>query len=125
LERLTSADRDIVAAAAVLGDFDAALLAAVAGQPAARIGDAIVAAPDAGLVESVGATTAFRHALVREAVLDGILPHARAALHGRAADALAAADDRDPTRLERRAGHLAHAGDTATAAELLVAAAAA
>src|SRR6185369_11079536 len=71
LERLTSADRDIVAAAAVLGDFDAALLAAVAGQPAARIGDAIVAATDAGLVESVGATTAFRHALVREAVLEG------------------------------------------------------
>jgi predicted ATPase/DNA-binding NarL/FixJ family response regulator len=122
LERLTNAERDVITAAAVLGDFDVDLLTGVAQQPVARVGDAIAAATEAGLVESVGASIAFRHALVREAVLEGTLPHVRTALHLRAAEVLAAAD-RDATVLERRAGHLANAGEGAAAAELLASAA--
>jgi DNA-binding NarL/FixJ family response regulator len=123
LDRLTRAEREIVTTAAVLGDFDAALLAAVTGQPVDAIGDAVTAGVDHGLLEAVGGVVAFRHAVIREAVLDALVPHVASAMHRRAADALAATTD--AARLEQRAFHLDAAGDRAAAAALLVTAASA
>jgi DNA-binding CsgD family transcriptional regulator/tetratricopeptide (TPR) repeat protein len=65
----------------------------------------------------------FRHAVIREAVLDATLPHVVTALHMRAASALADTTTPDATTLERRAHHLVHVGEHDEAAMLLASAA--
>ena len=50
--RLTSPQRDVVTAGAVLGDFDASLLAIVARQSVAAVGDAVTEATNVGLLET-------------------------------------------------------------------------
>jgi ATP/maltotriose-dependent transcriptional regulator MalT len=122
LSRLTNAQRAAIAAGAVVGEFDVPLVAAVAQQPADVVEESIAIAIDVGLVESSGGTLGFRHALIREAVVDATVPHVVASLHRRAADALA---ELMPAAnvLERRARHLELAGDGEAAADLLVAAA--
>jgi DNA-binding CsgD family transcriptional regulator/tetratricopeptide (TPR) repeat protein len=124
LRRLSNAHRASITAAAVLGDFDPVLVAAVAQQPVDTVGDATRIAVDIGLIESAGGTIGFRHSLIREAVIDAALPHVIVTFHERAAIALT---DRAPDAnlLERRAGHLELSGSAHEAADLLVAAAAA
>ena len=51
VERLSTPERDVVVAGAVLGDFDTQLLAAVADQRLDAVGDAIAAATNAGVLE--------------------------------------------------------------------------
>jgi DNA-binding CsgD family transcriptional regulator len=119
LRRLPGAQRDVIVAGAVLGDFDVRLLATVSGQGQRTAGDAIVAGGDVGLLESASGAVMFRHAVLRDAVLDATLPHVLASVHRRASDALAEGAARDPTRLERRAHHLAEIDEFDEAAVLL------
>jgi DNA-binding NarL/FixJ family response regulator len=123
LERLANRQRDVVTAGAVLGDFDSSLLAVVARQPVAAVGDAVTAATNTGLLETIGGAVDFRHALIREAVLEATLPHVLGELHRRASSALADLPPGDPATLERRAGHLAGIGEDNDAAALLTEAA--
>ena len=125
LTRLTTSQRAVITGGAVLGEFDVELLAVVVAQPAADVGDAIAAAIDNGLLESVGGAVTFRHAIIRDAVLDGTLPHELRALHRHAADALAGVRPADATTLERRARHLGTIGEDDDASVLLTDAASA
>jgi predicted ATPase len=122
-ERLTDAQRDVVRAGAVLGDFDTGLLTAVAQQAVAAVGEAMTAATDAGLLETVGGKVDFRHALIREAVIDAMLRHDVQALHGRAGAALEGLPVRNAATLERRAYHLEQIEQQDEAAELFTSAA--
>ncbi len=123
LRRLASHEREVVIAGAVLGTFEAALLVAVARQDVGVVGDAVAGATNAGLLESVGGSVDFRHALIREAVIDGTLPHLLRAMHERAAAAIEVIPAGDATLLERRARHLEHMGSLDEAAGLLTTAA--
>jgi DNA-binding CsgD family transcriptional regulator/tetratricopeptide (TPR) repeat protein len=123
LEGLTSRDRDVIVAGAVLGDFDPPLLGRVAGQTPATVGTAVAAAVNAGLLETVRGSVEFRHAVIGEAVRESALPHTLRSLHARAAVALADAAADDVGGLERRAHHLVHAGASEQAADLLARAA--
>jgi DNA-binding CsgD family transcriptional regulator/tetratricopeptide (TPR) repeat protein len=125
LARLTSPQREVVTAGAVLGGFDASVLAVVAQQSTASVGDVVAAATNAGLLETVGGAVDFRHALLREAVLEATQPHVLHTLHQRAAAALADIPVGNATTLERRAQHLEQIDEHDEAAELLAAAAAA
>ena len=120
LERLEPSERTVLLAAAVVGDFDTALLGSVAQQSDAVVHDALAHAVDHGLVETIGGRLEFRHATMRDAVLDLALPHVVQALHARAAEALARHDDEHARNLERRATHLRAIGRDDDAAALLV-----
>jgi len=122
LDRLAKPQRTVVTAAAVLADFEPQALATVAGEPAAVVNDAVAGGIEVGLLETVAGSVTFRHALIRDAVLDAALPHALQVLHVRAAAALAAGPT-DATTLERRARHLEATGAVDAAAELLTTAA--
>ncbi|HZR12179.1 MAG TPA: LuxR family transcriptional regulator [Acidimicrobiia bacterium] len=94
LADLTPDARAVVEAAAVLGrDFDWELLPAVTGASVDTVCDALARAHDRLLLTSDGLSYRFRHALTREAVLDGMLPPAHRAV---AAAALAAVDTAHP-----------------------------
>jgi DNA-binding NarL/FixJ family response regulator len=122
LDRLTKAQRAVVTAAAVLADFEPQVLSAVSGESGLLVSDAVAAAIEVGLLETVGGSVAFRHALIRDAVLDAAVPHALQVVHERAAAALDV-EAADVTTLERRATHLEALDDGDRAAELLTAAA--
>jgi DNA-binding NarL/FixJ family response regulator/tetratricopeptide (TPR) repeat protein len=121
LERLNPRHREVVYAGAVLGDFTADLLVDVSG--VIEVDAAIDAATRAALLDDSG-EIAFRHAIVREAVLDSIGGQARADLHRRAAAALARLGGDDAQTLERRASHHDALGDGDEVARLLTEAAA-
>ena len=103
--------KSVAQAAAVLGEDELSvpLLAAVADLPAAGVTEALRQLGAAGVVqrrhEPGGESWCFRHALLREAAYDSILRDRRRALHGRAADALAATGEH-----ALRAHHLCEAG---------------
>ncbi|WBB62858.1 AAA family ATPase [Streptomyces sp. WMMC500] len=129
-EALPDPARRVVALAAVGGDrVDTSLLAAVSGLGDDELFDALRTAIGAGVLlpadERVDAYR-FRHALMREAVSDDLLPGERARLSRRYAEALEAdpglvrADER-PARL---AGYWYQAGDPARALPAVLAAAA-
>jgi DNA-binding NarL/FixJ family response regulator len=122
LSRLSNTQRAAITAGAAVGEFDVPLVAAVAEQPAEVVEESIAIAIDVGLVERSGGTLGFRHALIREAVVDAALPHVITALHRRAADALAARPAA-ANILERRARHLELAGDGDAAAAVFTEAA--
>jgi DNA-binding CsgD family transcriptional regulator len=97
--------------AAALGGLRTAhrVLAAVCARSApGGIDDQARAAVEAGVLVVDGDGYRFRHALIRDAVLAGVLPGERADLHRRYADALRAADGGDA----ELSHHLAGAGDT-------------
>jgi DNA-binding CsgD family transcriptional regulator len=124
LDRLDGVARDALTAAAVLGEFDAALVAEIADADDSAVVRAFAAGIDAGVVDRTGGVLSFRHAIVREAVIDDALPHVVAMQHHRAAAAL---EQRfgaraDAAVLERRAAHLLHVGSRDSATTLLVAA---
>jgi DNA-binding CsgD family transcriptional regulator/tetratricopeptide (TPR) repeat protein len=122
LDRLSPAQRSVIVAGAVLGDFDVQLLGAVAQEPPAVVHDALVHGVEQGLLETVAGRLEFHHAVLRDATIEGALPHVVAAMHARAATALADRDDPDVGTFERRARHLDAVGQGDAAADLLTAA---
>jgi class 3 adenylate cyclase/tetratricopeptide (TPR) repeat protein len=87
IDRLSSGDRDLLNAAAVLGrDFDLPLMARVAGADLAptSLGNLI----HLGLVERAGTDFRFSHPLIQETAYQSMLRRSRAELHGRAAAAI-------------------------------------
>jgi DNA-binding CsgD family transcriptional regulator len=101
--------RSCLRAAAVVGtDPDWELLPAVVGQPEEVVLAAARAAADAHLLREDAGRLRWRHALMRDAVLAGLLPPERAALARRVADALLARGRHDDVP---RAAELLAAGD--------------
>jgi DNA-binding NarL/FixJ family response regulator len=123
LERLTPPQRDVIIAGAVLGDFDSSLVAAVAAGDPLAVPDALGAGIHTGVLETTGGAIGFRHAVIREAVIDATVPHVIELMHRRAAAALDTPDARRAQQLERRAAHLLAVGEDDAAARLLTAAA--
>lgn len=93
LASLSDPTAEVVRAAAVIGGrFRHERLAAVADLDEPALLDALREAIDARIIASVkdpdGPAYTFRHALLREAAYDDLLPAARVRLHGRLADHL-------------------------------------
>jgi len=109
--RLTTAAREVAAAAAVLGrGADIGLLTTVAGEPAGAADDCI----SRGVLVADGAGVSFRHELAR-LVVEQSLPQAqRAAVHSRALAGLTARGSGDHRRL---AHHAAGCGNRAAVLE--------
>jgi DNA-binding NarL/FixJ family response regulator len=115
LAALSAEARAVLAAAAVLGRFDA-VVADVADLPVGVVSDAVRQAITAGLVDRAGLGIRFHHALFRDAIVEQLSPAEREALHRRAAQALKRSD----AVPEEQAAHLEAVGERATAAALLV-----
>jgi len=119
---LSAEARGLVAAAAVLGTrFDVALAAGIAqvAEPAVALEEA----ESAGMLTDVRAgRAAFRHALVRAAVLAGLVPTHRSALHLAAAARLSGAAALDHLVLATLAPSEAVAAELERAARLELAA---
>jgi DNA-binding SARP family transcriptional activator len=130
LDRLGDAAVDVLETASVIGpEFDLALLEAACTAPRDTILDALEAATGASLIRSDRAGGwAFTHALIREALLDGLSVLRRTRLHARVAEALASLPDPRPAELahhgveaavlvgiERAADWARAAGDSALA----------
>jgi DNA-binding NarL/FixJ family response regulator len=122
LRLVADGQRDVLLAAAVIGDFDARLLPLVAHADDATVNDALAAGVRVGLLESTNGELAFRHAIIREAVLAASVPHLIDTLHRRAAIAL---QSLPPTavRLQRLAQHLRAISSDSEAARALAGAA--
>ena len=126
LRGLDPKHRRVVVAGAVVGDFEPVLIVEVAEADDAVVSDALGSAVRAGLLETSGGVIAFRHTIIRDAVLDATVPHVVDTLHRRAAAALdrpSGGGTVDAVRLERRAGHLRAVAANDEAAEALTAAA--
>src|SRR5205823_15014895 len=121
LEALTATSRAVIAAGAVTEDFAPSLLRDLTGQDDAEITAALDAAMSAGLLEVSDGSVGFRHAILREAVLEVTVPHLVDTLHRRAATALAASGEAEARA--RRARHLLAVGEHDVAAADLTAAA--
>ena len=113
--------RSVIEAAAILGrHFDWELLPAVSGQTAALVAETLGLAVGQLLVSADGTAFRFRHALTREALLDGMLPPRQRALAAAALAALDAAHPRLEGGLRELAVDLANrAGDRRRAGTLL------
>jgi DNA-binding CsgD family transcriptional regulator len=119
LQRLGDAAYATLEVAAVVGPHvPLPLLGAVAGKGDDVLLDIVDAAVDARLLEAApdGVTVRFSHALVREALYEGLAPPRRRLWHKRVAEALLAQPSPDPDRV---AFHLQRSGD-ARAAEWLI-----
>ena len=97
LAQLTDRDRDVLSAAAVLGaQPDWSLVGDVADLDPTAVVDGLRAGTDAGLLVAAGGgratQLAWRHALVRDAVVGMLLPPQRVAIAARAGAALCARD---------------------------------
>lgn len=102
LASLSDPTMEVVRAAAVIGGrFRHERLAAVADLDEPALLDALREAIDARIIASVkdpgGPTYTFRHALLREAAYDDLLPAARVRLHARLADHLGTLLEADGT----------------------------
>jgi DNA-binding CsgD family transcriptional regulator/tetratricopeptide (TPR) repeat protein len=122
LALLETWQRDVVVAGAVVGDFEPDAMRAIAEVDDGPIAEALAAGVRVGLLETTGGAIAFRHAIIRDAVLDAAVPHLVDTMHRRAADALVD-DPGDAESLERRARHLIAIGSRDDAAVALAAAA--
>jgi DNA-binding CsgD family transcriptional regulator/tetratricopeptide (TPR) repeat protein len=123
LAEFSPEERRVLEAAALLGrGFDWQLLAAAAAVPDRTVTESLERAVTTQLVTVDGEVFRFRHALTREAVIDGQLPPRRREL---AAAALAAVDAAHPVLdgpwRDVAADLAARAGDTARAGALLTA----
>jgi DNA-binding CsgD family transcriptional regulator len=123
LGALDSAQRRVLVAGAVIGDFQPSLMTAVADADDAIVSDALAAGIRAGVLETAGGAITFRHAIIREAVLDAAVPHLIDTMHRRAAAALSTTAASDPNLLERQARHLRAVGQYDEAAGALTSAA--
>ncbi|MGX7674132.1 helix-turn-helix transcriptional regulator [Plantactinospora sp. DSM 117369] len=83
------------------GEFSVTELAAVLGVPASELAAGVQEAVVSGLLVGVGRELAFRHPLVRQALYESMPAALRSALHGEAAQALAAAGA-DPLRVAQQ-----------------------
>jgi predicted ATPase len=114
----------VLRCAAVLGaDFEFPTLVEVCGLDDRQVETLLHTCVQQQLLEedpAAGGRYRFRHALTREAIYEDMTAPARARLHIRAADALAAQPTVSPAE---RARHLVSAGRFADAAPLLIAAA--
>ncbi|GAA2353867.1 LuxR family transcriptional regulator [Catellatospora methionotrophica] len=107
-------ERETLRQAAVLGRaIDVPELAAVLDMPVMALSEVMFAALDAGVVVDAGPHLEFRHALIRQALSDGVPEQMRTALHLRAGQVLTASG----APVERVAEHLV-AGTTLDAATL-------
>jgi DNA-binding CsgD family transcriptional regulator/tetratricopeptide (TPR) repeat protein len=117
--RLGEEARDLLARAAVIGqEVPLDLWSAVSGRPEEHLLDVAERAVEAHLFEAAGdgASLRFTHALIREALYEGILPLRRRGWHRRAGEALAtgqvtlgkAGTEPDPDAV---AHHFQQAGD--------------
>jgi len=121
LDRLGEAGRALLAVAAIIGQaIPLALWATVAEVDEATLLDSVERAAGAHvLVESTdGSAVRFAHALIREALYQGLGALRRRALHRRVADALLATPRPDPDAV---AYHLRQADDPRAATWLLAA----
>jgi DNA-binding CsgD family transcriptional regulator len=119
LDRLRHPARDVLLALAVVDSSERShVLAAVSDVDEPSVWEALRLGVEAGLLTTAAGVTRYRHDLIREAVLDGAARPAVAAMHRRAAAALA----NDPD-LARRATHLAEAGADNEAAQVFAEAA--
>ena len=117
---LGEAERRVIQVAAVLGrQFDWRLLAAAAADGPRVVGRALEQAVGSGLVDFHGGAYQFRHALTREAILDGLLPHVRAELSQVALAAVEAHPGPPGASRDLAADLAVQAGDTELAARLL------
>ncbi len=98
----TEARRVVRVLAAGGGYVEHEVLAEVAGMPAEQLDDLLRVAVDAGVIVVVGRGYEFRHALVREAVADQLLPGESARVHRGYAVALESRPG-DPARRAARA----------------------
>ncbi|WP_370948047.1 BTAD domain-containing putative transcriptional regulator [Amycolatopsis sp. cg5] len=90
LECLDPATTQVLRSASLLGaEFEVEDVAAIAGKSPLELVAALEEATGAGVVESAGEKLAFHHPFQRQALYDGIAKPLRAALHRRAAEALA------------------------------------
>lgn len=117
LRRLTflpRKERETLQQAAVLGRaIDVSELALVLDMPVMALSEVMFAALDAGIVVDAGPHLEFRHALIRQALCEGVPEPMRAALHLRAGQVLTASG----ATVERVAEHLV-AGTTLDRATL-------
>jgi len=111
---LSASSLSVLRVAAVIGSsVDHELLAEVSGLPNAALHDVLRELTGQGLLLATDTGYDFRHALIRQAVYEGLLPAERTSWHARLADLIAAspgrlsAGDRDA----EVARHAAAAGD--------------
>jgi len=123
LRQLPRAQREVIVTSAIVTSFDDAFLAAVADVDVATVHDALSAGIDVGLLETATGALGFRHAVIREAVVDSAAPHEIERAHRRAESTLAEISTGDAGLLERRASHLLALGADDDAAGALTAAA--
>ncbi len=126
LDRIAAA-RDIAQVAAAIGrEFSVRLLSHVLGMTEPALDAALAKLVEAGLVVSrgPGGTSAFKHALTRDAAYGSMLNSRRKRSHGRIAAALGELDDgmARTTEPELLAYHFQEAGDASTALPLWIAA---
>ena len=107
---------DLVRAAAVLGDLDVEMLAAVLNRRALHVLADVELAEQRGLLVEDAGRHRFRHELAREALVTGTTAGRRALLHREAGRALAGRPDADPAAV---ADHARLGGDRALAATWL------
>ncbi|MEU7826087.1 AAA family ATPase [Catellatospora sp. NPDC049133] len=114
LSFLPRKERETLRQAAVLGRaIDVGELAAVLEMPPMALSEVMFAALDAGVVVDAGPYLEFRHALIRQALCEGVPEQMRTALHLRAGQVLTASG----APVERVAEHLV-AGTALDAATL-------
>lgn len=111
LGRLSSAGKQILRAASVLGPCRPVLLREVAAGDLAAIDECV----ERGMLQFDGELLRFRHELAQRAVRDAMGLSELTALHGRALAALRQAESVEPGRL---AHHAVEAGDAAAVLEL-------
>ena len=117
LERLGEAAVALLAVGAVIGqEVPLDLWRGVAGVVEEALLDVIERAAAAQVLDATPTGARFRHALIREALYEGVLPARRAGWHRRVGEALAATPRPDPDAV---AHHFQGAGD-ARAAEWLI-----
>jgi DNA-binding CsgD family transcriptional regulator/tetratricopeptide (TPR) repeat protein len=128
IERLSPGAQRVARAVAVARAADEAMLSAVTGVERAPLQDALrESVAEQVLVADADGRFAFRHALLREALYDDLLPGERGELHIALARELeqrcGADDDRELERASSIAAHYAAAGDQPHALRSMIAAA--
>jgi DNA-binding CsgD family transcriptional regulator/tetratricopeptide (TPR) repeat protein len=116
VRRLPEVSQEIVRVASAGGDWTShRLLAAVSGLADAELDKALRPAVAANVVRTDGDGYLFRHALIREAVHDELLPGERVRLHARYAEAIAGDPALVPSgRAEVEQAHHWHAAHDAS-----------
>lgn len=121
LAALSPGEQEVVRAAAVLGrQFAWELLPVMTGLDEDAVADGLRAGVHAQLLSSHGTELRFRHALTRDAILDGLPPHRHRQLAEAALGALApTGGDVDPERRELAVDLALRAGERGRAGALL------